>query len=180
MLPSNICSCVIFSKLVEQLSRVLSQAGGGSDRSCTEPGLCNKGILLEPAGWPVHPGAGTRFIPCPLSLPPGGILHGALLCLLTNPNSFRTVWGDGQDSKLGSLGSGPAVSSIAAWVSYHIASLICWHTPAVLALEEEAGSSQVPSLCEPRSETLPQKPRGLLALIRVCSAVRLVPAFRVV
>lgn len=128
----------------------------------------------------MHPGAGARFIPCPLSLPPGGIPHGALLCLLTNPNSFRSVWGDGWDPELGSLGSGPAVSGTAAWVSYHIASLIGWHTPAILALEEEAGSSQVPSLCEPRSETLPQKSRGLLALICVCSAARLVPAFRVV
>ena len=170
MLPSNICSCVIFSKLVEQLSRVLSQAGGGRDRSCTEPGLCNKGISLEPAGRPLHPGAGPRFIPCPLSLPPGGILHGALLCLLTNPNSFRTMRGDGQDPELESLDSSPAVSCTAAWVSYHIVSLICWHTSAILALEEEAGSSQVPSLYEPRSETLPQKPRGLLALICVCSA----------
>lgn len=59
------------------------------------PGLCNKGILLEPAGQPVHPGSGFLFILCLLPLPPGGILHGTLLCLLTNLSSFRTVWGDG-------------------------------------------------------------------------------------
>ena len=53
---------------------------GWERRGCTEPGLCNKGILLEPAGWPVLPGAGPRFIPCPLSLPPGGLVHGVLLC----------------------------------------------------------------------------------------------------
>lgn len=179
MLPSNICSCVIFSKLVEQLSRVLSQAGGGSDRSCTEPGLCNKGILLEPAGQPACTLAQalTRFIPCPLSLPPGGILHAALLCPLSNPNSFRTVWGDGWDPELESQGSSPAVSCTAAWVNYHVVSLICGHPSAILALEEEAGSSQVTNLCKPCSETWPQKSRGLLlALIHVCNIARLVPA----
>lgn len=68
------------------------ESGRGWERpELTEPGLCNKGILPEPAGQPVHPGSGPQFGLCLVfpshwesgwgcALPPG--------C----PSSFITVW----------------------------------------------------------------------------------------
>lgn len=53
------------------------ESGSGWERpELTEPGLCNKEILPEPAGRPVHPGAGPQFGPVPCLFLPLGVRMG--------------------------------------------------------------------------------------------------------
>lgn len=70
---------------------------------------------------------------------------------------------ENRDSELGSLGSSSSceLHSILGKLPYckpHLLAHICH---AILALEEETGSFQVPGLSEPHSETLSQKNKKL-------------------
>lgn len=56
-----------------------------------EPGLCNEGILLRPAGRPFRPGLGLNSFPVPHVVPPDRNLAVSPLCLPVKLGGSRAV-----------------------------------------------------------------------------------------